>query len=67
MIYRLYFLDPAGKVVSTTDLTFETDADALIGAEHAAAGHPRLELWQGPRRLKTWKPDESAAADDTDT
>jgi hypothetical protein len=59
--YRLYFLDPAGQVVSATDLTFETDADALIGAEFAAAGHQHLELWQGPRHLKTWKPEEPQA------
>ena len=61
MNYRLYFLDPAGQVVSATDLAFETDADALIGAEHAGAGHERLELWQGPRRLKIWKPEEPQA------
>jgi hypothetical protein len=51
--YRLYFLDPDGKVVHAVELQCPNDDSALQLAETHADGRP-MELWSLKRRVRTF-------------
>ncbi len=51
MHYRLYLLDPSGRIRSATDLEGADDSEALDRAESLRAEAP-AELWQGARLVR---------------
>ena len=56
--YRLYLLDPEGRISRSIELQRETDAEALREAASHAHTHG-MELWQRDRRVRTFKPPSS--------
>lgn len=57
--YYLYFVGPAGRFVARDDISAANDAQAIALAEQRSDGRA-MELWLGPRRVKTF-PVQAAA------
>lgn len=52
MYYRVYKLNPAGRIVSGEWIEADDEAQALAKAEALCGdGVPQVELWQGARRV----------------
>ena len=52
MYYRVYKLNPAGRIVSGEWIEAENEPQALAQAATLCGdGVPQIELWQGARRL----------------
>jgi hypothetical protein len=50
MEYRLYCLDPTGRVLSARDVVAHDDLSALQEAEDSCEKYA-VEIWQGARRV----------------
>jgi hypothetical protein len=58
MEYRIFSLDSAGKILGPSEIIkFENDQDAIRETRKTLDG-VTLEIWEGPRRVATIKPDE---------
>lgn len=53
--YRIYFLDPEGRIVRALELQRETDAEAVREASSLDHLHG-MELWQLDRHVRTFSP-----------
>lgn len=51
MNYRVYFLNPSGRIEAAEDVAADNDTAALEAIEASAAGRP-AEIWQGIRLVK---------------
>jgi hypothetical protein len=51
--YRLYFLNNEGHIVRASELSAETDQQAIYQAQQASNGAP-TELWEGARCILPW-------------
>jgi hypothetical protein len=49
--YRIYLLDPHGRIASATEAEFDSDDDALRGARHHVQTGGIAEVWQLGRCL----------------
>jgi hypothetical protein len=58
--YRLYLLNSEGHITRATDLSAETDAEALVRARAMAKDRP-IELWEGARCVLAWSANASSA------
>ena len=63
MYYRVYKLNPAGRIVSGQWIEADNETEACIRAQALCdAGAPQVELWQGARRLAVLPRSEDKAA-----
>jgi hypothetical protein len=56
--YRVYTLDPAGRIFLAQNVQCRDDLEALDWAEKAA-GHDDLEVWDGSRLVARVKPEDA--------
>ena len=53
--FRIFYVDgSSGHITGSQDFAAEDDLDAIRQAEDYRTGSA-MELWSGPRRLKTWE------------
>ncbi len=61
--YRIYKLNPAGRIVSGEWIEAATDEQAQVLAhEHCDHATPSVELWDGPRRVAVLPCEDPVAA-----
>ncbi|MDO6414170.1 hypothetical protein Q4F19_07235 [Sphingomonas sp. BIUV-7] len=59
--FRLYFLDPDGRILRAENYSGDNDASAV--AEAIRQDHPGyVEIWQGTRRAASINPDTGQVA-----
>jgi hypothetical protein len=51
--YRLYFINPGGRIEAAIDLDCQSDDQAIARSIEAADGRP-MELWERDRRVKSF-------------
>lgn len=62
MDYRVYKLDPAGRIMSGAWIEAENERDAREKAQAlCGAGSPQIELWQGATKLAVLNCKDKAA------
>ncbi len=47
--YRIYHLDPEGRITKGENFEFSVDAEALAFASRCCADAPAIEVWQSAR------------------
>jgi len=52
-IYYLYFVGPTGRFAAREHFEAPDDAGAIAAAERRGDGRA-MELWEGPRRVRTF-------------
>lgn len=57
--YYLYHLHPNGRIAGRDDLEAEDDVKAIALADRAARSEA-MELWEGPRMVRTFAAPKSA-------
>lgn len=63
MYYRVYKLNPAGRIVSGQWIEADDEAEACARAQALCdPGAPQVELWQGARQLAILPHREDKAA-----
>ena len=63
MYYRVYKLNPAGRIVSGQWIEADDETEACMRAQALCdQGAPQVELWQGARQLATLPCSENKAA-----
>lgn len=56
--YRIFRLDDAGKILGPSEaISYENDQDAIRETRKTLDG-ATLEIWDGPRRIATLRPNE---------
>ena len=51
MHYRIYLLEPSGRIRTGSDYESETDLTALTATKLTLADGERAEVWQGSRKV----------------
>ncbi|MDB5440353.1 MAG: hypothetical protein JWM33_2780 [Caulobacteraceae bacterium] len=51
--YRLYFLNPGGRIEAVSDLDCQSDEQAIAESAEASDGRG-MELWERERRVKSF-------------